>query len=101
MSDNQPSSSEKSAPIAQLTLRDYFAAAALQGQLAGMSDKEKRALQELSSQGIDLSNLAAESCYLYADAMLVARGKSREEIVRRESFDTPAETGFWKQFKTR
>lgn len=99
MSANPPQSSNGDEPITQLTLRDYFATAALQGELSGMSDKEKRALHELGRLGVNLSNLAADSSYLYADAMLAARRKSHQEILSPKSYETIAETSFWQAFK--
>ena len=50
-----------------MTLRDYFAAAALQGNLAGQS------IDVGYYEGKDAWNKAAEDAYAVADAMLKAR----------------------------
>jgi hypothetical protein len=39
---------------ANITLRDFFAAAALQGQLAAMSNQDKQTLRELGAHGVNL-----------------------------------------------
>jgi len=52
----------------QVSLRDYFAAAALQGNLAGQS------IDVGYYEGKDAWNKAAEDAYAVADAMLKARG---------------------------
>lgn len=51
-----------------MSLRDYFAAAALQGNLAGQS------IDVGYYEGKDAYNKAAEDAYAVADAMLKARG---------------------------
>jgi hypothetical protein len=51
-----------------MTLRDYFAAAALQGNLAGQS------IDVGYYEGKDAWNKAAKDAYAMADAMLKARG---------------------------
>lgn len=51
---------------AGMTLRDYFAAAALQGQMAG------------ADWGDCSSHVASARAYKYADAMLAAREQTRK-----------------------
>lgn len=71
----------ESAPMHQtgMSLRDYFATAALQGVL---SDEDQRTWPKDSNNGETynawirrLANERAEFCYLQADAMLSARRK--------------------------
>jgi hypothetical protein len=55
-----------------MTLRDYFAAAALQGWIAD------KAMSRISEQGYDLvqaREMLAQGCYAMADAMLKERAK--------------------------
>ena len=51
-------------PQGGMTLRDYFAAKAMQGRLAGCMNQDG-----------DSSNLEAAICYQIADAMLAERSK--------------------------
>ena len=51
-----------------ISIRDYFAAAALQGNLAGQS------IDVGYYEGKDIWNKAAKDAYAMADAMLKARG---------------------------
>lgn len=61
-----PNATEKEIKEAQgMSLRDYFAAAALQGMLAGRN-----------INALDCT-FYAESCYEYADAMLVERKETQ------------------------
>jgi hypothetical protein len=55
-----------------MTLRDYFAAAALQGLCAGFSTTDKNWPRDDEPEGYDV---AAEHSYQMADAMLKERGK--------------------------
>jgi hypothetical protein len=54
-----------------MTLRDYFAAKAMQGLLAGL-DKDARRFLELQTEP---EQTMAKASWLMADAMLKARGK--------------------------
>ncbi len=53
---------ESMLPVGGMTLRDYFAAKALQGRLAGCMNQDG-----------DSSDMEAVICYQIADAMLKAR----------------------------
>jgi len=53
-----------------MTLRDYFAAKALQGILSGDEDALRRISSETCRKGIDI---AAEISFQFADAMLKER----------------------------
>ena len=86
-------------PITNLTIRDFFATAALIGEMASMTQKEKDALKECAKEGLDISAMAAENSYLYADSMLEARTKTTPEIISRTSFPTQKETDFWGAIK--
>jgi hypothetical protein len=55
-----------------MTLRDYFAAAALQGLCAGFSTTDKNWPRDDEPEGYDV---AAEHSYQMADAMLKKRDK--------------------------
>jgi hypothetical protein len=55
-------------PQSGMSIRDYFAAAALQGNLAGQS------IDVGYYEGKDAWNKAANDAYAVADAMLKARG---------------------------
>jgi len=52
-----------------ITMRDYFAAAALQGLCASMTDARFSEIRDLIAGGMN----EATVCYLLADAMLRAR----------------------------
>lgn len=54
-----------------MTLRDYFAAKALQGMGAN-PETAKRMLDQFS-ESVELDNAVARQCYRMADAMLKAR----------------------------
>ena len=56
-----------------MTLRDYFAASALQGLLASETDEFRFTDPKLTDLG--RTSEAAESAYDLADAMLMARNK--------------------------
>lgn len=58
-----------------MTLRDYFAAKALEGQMAAFSDEDARLLSitNAAENGIDAKEQVAIAAYEYADAMLKAR----------------------------
>ena len=56
-----------------MTLRDYFAAAALTGMCANADISTHAAKQELSPKAVQIS--FAESAYAQADEMLKARGE--------------------------
>lgn len=57
--------------VAGMTLRDYFAAKALQGMGAN-PETAKRMLDQFS-ESVELDNAVARQCYRMADAMLKAR----------------------------
>ena len=61
----------------ELTLRDYFAAAALPAILSGMASATSADLSELGHllNTNSLPEMAARSVYRYADAMLAERAK--------------------------
>lgn len=63
-----------------MSLRDYFASAALQGQLAQLANpatiEQFNAL--CKSLKVDQGQAIAVTCYKYADAMLAARVKEGE-----------------------
>lgn len=56
-----------------MSLRDYFAAAALQGVLSDMVDHMK--VLERTGHSGDADKVLARFCYEYADAMLAERDK--------------------------
>jgi hypothetical protein len=56
--------------LSEMTLRDYFAAAALQGLCAGFSAQDRDWPRDDEPEGYDV---AAEHAYQMADAMLKAR----------------------------
>jgi hypothetical protein len=56
-----------------MTLRDYFAAAALQGILAGDMFKELGDMMQEENDEIDDAQVYANLAYLYADALLKRR----------------------------
>lgn len=58
-----------------MTLRDYFAAAALQGYIAALADERTRAMSMRNAEesGIKPKEQVAVAVYEYADAMLKAR----------------------------
>lgn len=57
-------------PLPGMTMRDYFAAAAVQGILASTEASQAHKIQ--------VKNLA-EGCYIIADALLSQRAKTKEE----------------------
>jgi hypothetical protein len=62
-----------------MSLRDYFAAAALQGIIASFAGVSiKQAAKFASVSGRPFDDIASESAFRYADAMLAARGKEDE-----------------------
>ena len=63
---------ETSLPLQGMTLRDYFAAAALQGLLA--TDAMDKGAQHVSPEVNERA--MAMACYALADAMLRARGEA-------------------------
>lgn len=56
-------------PAESMSLRDYFAAAALKGILA-------RPVSEMEGYGVGQTRLIAEAAFQHADAMLAARAKT-------------------------
>jgi hypothetical protein len=56
---------------AGMTLRDYFAAKAMQGMLAAIDASDRRWMQ--TQRGYDAATKIAEGAYVAADAMLKAR----------------------------
>jgi hypothetical protein len=60
-------------PRIGMTLRDYFAAEALQGLLA--SDYTKHAINKMELNKASAAALIAEYSYIAADAMLAERGR--------------------------
>lgn len=58
-----------------MSIRDYFAAAALTGCAASLTTHEREQEAERIAQrlGMKVSQLIAKACYDYADAMLAAR----------------------------
>ena len=56
-----------------MSLRDYFAAAALTGLVASLADPANRA--KISSDGKNHTDFA-KTCYVMADAMLAQRSKT-------------------------
>lgn len=59
-----------------MTLRDYFAAAALTGLFASLSDPTQRARMRENGEN---QNDIAQACYIQADAMLKKREKTYGE----------------------
>ena len=64
---------EKHPDFGGMTLRDYFAAAALQGMMASESTKIMSMAELVGNTGVGTAELAAETAYIHADAMLAAR----------------------------
>ena len=61
-----------------MSLRDFFAAAALQGQIAAFGNKKARALSVEQAKQNGITNpkfQVAKAAYEYADAMLAERRK--------------------------
>lgn len=56
-----------------MTLRDYMAAAALTGVLSNQAGLDEISVQMPDATGDALALVAAKGCYLFADAMLLAR----------------------------
>jgi hypothetical protein len=61
-----------------MTMRDYFAAKALEGLIAAFSDNPMRemVISKASKEGIHPKDGVARAAYEYADAMLRARSQS-------------------------
>ena len=57
-----------------MSLRDYFAAAALQGQIASMTNAD--VVRQLQAMTDDPWRFCADSALKFADAMIAARGES-------------------------
>jgi hypothetical protein len=56
-----------------MSLRDHFAAAALQGFLASESGNIERLAELTGYIGSSAARISAQTAYIYADAMLAAR----------------------------
>lgn len=63
-----PSESHQYGPVLGMTLRDYFAAIAVNGLMGRSWDAEK-------NSGVDIIKTWAASAYAVADAMLAERAK--------------------------
>ena len=68
-----PLTSQRDHEFCGLTLRDYFAAKAMQGELAAMQDPEGEACGVALDAPDDTLASLARHYYRLADAMLVAR----------------------------
>lgn len=68
-----PTSTHQAGPYGGLSVRDYFAAAALTGALAN-ADIVAQAVRDANQQGLsDAGGLLAEAAYVAADTMLSTR----------------------------
>lgn len=68
-----PSESEKYGPDRGMSLRDYFAAKALQGYLA--NEGQTKELASHVGNAVEQMKAVATASYTMADAMLKARGE--------------------------
>lgn len=58
-----------------MTLRDYFAAAALTGMM-GNSGLNNQLAEMADQEGVTVEQLIADCCYAHADALLAERAKA-------------------------